>query len=271
MKLSQMEKQLSDSVRPVVLQTVQLLEPYKERGITPGLWRSLMLLLFGVVSPASKEAAEVARRFYDEERERVFPGIPRHDFFLPELEFERFLEDMDEVFELFRGGAAPDHAPHSAGLRAARTIENSARLTVIKAVSEDDPFFDDAVSFVESDDFVVEESSGGKPKKERSKDLGRRWARVATGAETCGWCLMLCSRGAVYASSKSAGELHQWHTGCDCKVVPVFDPDNWEGMERYAAAERMWIEASRNHSGRDAVRQMEKLASSGRFQEILNN
>ena len=59
----------------------------------------------------------------------------------------------------------------------------------------------------------------------RDKDKGARFARVPTGAETCTFCLMLASRGAVYRTRKTAGEFRRFHRGCDCKVVPSFDPD----------------------------------------------
>lgn len=40
----------------------------------------------------------------------------------------------------------------------------------------------------------------------RDKDKGARFARIPTGFETCTFCLMLASRGAVYHSRKMAGE-----------------------------------------------------------------
>ena len=52
-----------------------------------------------------------------------------------------------------------------------------------------------------------------------------RFARVPTGAETCTFCLMLASRGAVYHTRKTAGEFRHFHRGCDCKVVPGFDDE----------------------------------------------
>lgn len=64
------------------------------------------------------------------------------------------------------------------------------------------------------------------------------WARVPTGATTCFFCAMLCTRGAVYLSEESAGRAKdtefvgagefKFHNGDDCIVVPVFegrDPD----------------------------------------------
>lgn len=60
---------------------------------------------------------------------------------------------------------------------------------------------------------------------------GLRWARVPTGPETCGFCLMLASRGFVYGSERTAGALDHYHRGCDCAVVPGFD--GLTGVEGY--------------------------------------
>lgn len=61
----------------------------------------------------------------------------------------------------------------------------------------------------------------------RDKEKGVRFARVPTGFETCTFCLMLASRGAVYHTRKTAGEFKHFHRRCDCKIVPGFgdDPD----------------------------------------------
>lgn len=59
----------------------------------------------------------------------------------------------------------------------------------------------------------------------RDKDRGARFARVPTGFETCTFCIMLASRGAVYHTRKSAGEFRHFHRHCDCKVVPGFEDD----------------------------------------------
>lgn len=59
----------------------------------------------------------------------------------------------------------------------------------------------------------------------RDRDKGAMFARVPTGAETCAFCIMLASRGAVYHSRKTAGEWRHFHRGCDCKVVPSFEDD----------------------------------------------
>ena len=55
---------------------------------------------------------------------------------------------------------------------------------------------------------------------------GVGWARVPRGAKTCAWCLALASRGAVYASKKTASasktsDDHSYHAHCDCEVVRI--------------------------------------------------
>ena len=59
----------------------------------------------------------------------------------------------------------------------------------------------------------------------RDRGRGVRFARVPTGAETCTFCTMLASRGAVYATARNAGEQNHYHRGCDCKIVPSFGDD----------------------------------------------
>lgn len=99
----------------------------------------------------------------------------------------------------------------------------------------------------ESDDDVP--AGGGKV-----RPVG--WARVLQGKYSCGFCIMLASRGPVYSSAdaakyvaapvgeksreggflsrKARTELRKknpraFHEHCDCIVVPVFDPENWSG------------------------------------------
>lgn len=60
---------------------------------------------------------------------------------------------------------------------------------------------------------------------------GVRYARVPAGAETCGFCLMLASRGFVYHTRETAGEMNHYHRSCDCKVVAGFD--GLTGVEGY--------------------------------------
>ena len=54
-------------------------------------------------------------------------------------------------------------------------------------------------------------------------DYQVRYQRLPQGLETCDFCLMLASRGAVYLSKESAGgdDPDHFHRGCDCLVVPA--------------------------------------------------
>ena len=54
----------------------------------------------------------------------------------------------------------------------------------------------------------------------RRDPLKPRYARVPSGGETCSFCLMLASRGAVYNTPEAASHAHP---GCDCRIVPSFD------------------------------------------------
>lgn len=54
-------------------------------------------------------------------------------------------------------------------------------------------------------------------------DYQVRYQRIPQGLETCDFCLMLASRGAVYLSEESAGgdDPDHFHRGCDCLIVPA--------------------------------------------------
>ena len=55
---------------------------------------------------------------------------------------------------------------------------------------------------------------------------GVRYARVPTGPETCGFCILLASRGFVYGSRRKAGDDgNHYHPNCDCLVVAGFGED----------------------------------------------
>lgn len=89
-----------------------------------------------------------------------------------------------------------------------------------------------------------------------------KFARVPTGSETCAWCMMLASRGFVYANAKTAGELGQYHKNCDCQAVAEFsshpevegyDP---EGLyDIYQAARR----SAASSSEEDILAEMRRL------------
>lgn len=70
------------------------------------------------------------------------------------------------------------------------------------------------------------------------------WARVPSGAETCGFCFMLSTRGFDYESEFNAGGAgHKFHLHCDCIIVPGTKKTTIEGYdpdEMYAR----WVECA---------------------------
>ena len=99
---------------------------------------------------------------------------------------------------------------------------------------------------------------------------GVRYARVPTGAETCGWCLMLASRSFVYASEASAGgdRPDHYHNDCDCKIVPEFEATEVEGYDPDALYD-VYSEAYGDLDGRAGLRRMwEELPEENRARRI---
>lgn len=101
-------------------------------------------------------------------------------------------------------------------------------------------------------DYEIKRAAGDCTFYNGSRDRARPYyARVPSGSETCAFCLMLASRGFVYRSAKSAGELDHYHAHCDCRVVAGwgsdpqvggYDPsaiyDRWQGVMDAEAREK---------------------------------
>lgn len=69
-----------------------------------------------------------------------------------------------------------------------------------------------------------------------------RYARVLTGRESCAFCVMLASRGAVY-TERTATKTHggnAYHSHCDCIAVVVPDVKRWDGKEQADALYEEW-------------------------------
>lgn len=62
----------------------------------------------------------------------------------------------------------------------------------------------------------------------RRDPMKPKYARVPSGSETCGFCLMLSSFGFHYSDKSAASHAHD---NCDCRVVAQFDKSNVEGYD----------------------------------------
>ncbi|AAR89733.1 putative head assembly protein [Mycobacterium phage Jasper] len=215
---------------------------FAQPALTMFDWLRLLDLLFPEIQRRRTEASVLARRFYDSQRAQHHPDLPRNDRPLEGTTFEKFVENMDPARERMQQADTRGDALTHLTLRAVREVENAGRQQIIHAV-ENDP----------------------EPR------VLRGWARVATGRETCAWCLMLISRGPTYVRAETAGldldtehalelfenkdletyfadisgEIKQWHPGCDCKVIPVFRNEDWFGKEAADRALDLWGEATK--------------------------
>lgn len=199
-------------------------------------WLQLLGLIFPHVQQSRQQASTLARKFYDFQRATEHPQLPLNDRPLEGTTFEDFVKNMEPARKVMSQEDSPEHARATFGLRVVREVENAGRQQIIHAV-QNDP----------------------EPK------IIRGWARVATGRETCAWCLMLVSRGPVYMGATTAGLdlndtsaqrmiasgtdvsefMEEWHDGCDCIVVPVFKQEGWFGQEAADQALDLWNDASR--------------------------
>ncbi|UJD21110.1 capsid maturation protease [Mycobacterium phage SororFago] len=216
-------------------------------------WLGLLQFLFPEVQRRYSESAALGRRLYDAQRELHHPSLPRNERLLSEEQWKWFVQNMEPARKGMSQSNSPQIAVNRLAMTAVREVEMAGRRQIIGAVKSE-------------------------------PQVLQGWARVATGRETCAWCLMLISRGAdlnhkgnfAYSEAATAGvnlddetmldlwkeagqdleefresiedHLEEWHTGCDCIAVPVFDIQNWPGRDAALEANRLWIDASREAS-----------------------
>ncbi|OHT67773.1 hypothetical protein [Mycobacteroides chelonae] len=225
--------------------TAQFVLDFASMFVRPTLslteWVLLLNMMFPEIQRRREESASLAREFYDSQREQFHPDLPRNDRYLEGSQFEVFVKDMEPARKKMSQADSPEDALTMLTLKATRSVENAGRRQIINAVANDP-----------------------------EPSVLKGWARVATGRETCAWCLMLISRGPTYMSADTAGldiddtkavrlfqkgdlstyfedisdHMDEWHPGCDCKAVPVFDSENWFGKAAEDAALELWKDAS---------------------------
>jgi hypothetical protein len=223
---------------------------FRRPGMSNAEWVQLLRLAYPQLVNLRRQSAEVSRQFYDRERQVYHPELPRFERPLERTDFRAFLKSMEPVRQKMIQPETPEPVVAEFTLRFTRSVEMAGRRQMI--------------DMVESDEAVAEKLAE-RPAR-ALVDVNRpvqRWARVATGRETCAWCLMLVSRGAVYRSARSGGSkfddessvrayvedseisqyMNEWHTGCDCKVIPVFDLADWPGQDAQKRALDLWVEA----------------------------
>jgi hypothetical protein len=218
---------------------LQLLFPYRGIPLTQTSWRFIVRGMFPIVDTARRESAVLMREFYDSQRLEHL-GNDDYNIDIPSYDIAWLEESLQPVFREARVIELDDGKVVETALRVAKEVENGGRRTALNAV------------------------------RGETRRVG--FARVATGRETCAFCLMLVSRGPVYKSELKAGAKHEgaaeiletknnvsdeelddlmtrWHPGCDCKVVPVFDENNWVGYDDWKRMEQIWIDYTKGFYG----------------------
>ncbi|PWH05201.1 hypothetical protein DEO23_14060 [Brachybacterium endophyticum] len=172
--------------------------------------------------------------------------------------------------------SSPDEAVQIIAPMLGQHVEDAARQTVVRSVEDGrEPETDQDRSHWSRDALSPDQF---KSLEDRQADLYRKlqgldgvdrslresravsWARMLTGAENCGFCVTLASRGPVYESASAAGRVkasnlydtttagyvNTYHPNCDCLVVPIYTFTAWPGREDWRKLERFYKDAVEN-------------------------
>lgn len=205
----------NEVMRPTVGASLAVLRTLPGGPVDPSVWARLVALLYPPVLAGRRESVTLARRYYASLNPAGTAPRAPEDVYAPAMlakTLKRYALAEDEDLEL---------APRGDVLGAAavgRHIDQAGREYVAKAASAD----------------------------------GVRYGRYDPMGETCGFCRLLISRGAVYLSEQTGA--FQSHPMCTCVAVPVFDPLDWPGKDQADAAEALYIETTAGLSGKAAIR-----------------
>lgn len=239
MQLSQYARTQRSITAAAVQLILNLLLPFRGTPLTQTSWRFIVRGMFPIIDNARRESALLMRQYYDSQRQEHV-GNDDYNIDLPSYDIAWLEESLQPIFREARVIELDDAKVVETSLRVAKEVEGGGRRLALNAV------------------------------KGETRRVG--FARVATGRETCAFCLMLVSRGPVFKSELKAGAKHEgaaeiletrndfsdeeldelmtrWHPGCDCKVVPVFDQNNWQGYDDWKRMEKIWEDYTKGFSG----------------------
>lgn len=185
----------------------------------------------------------------------ILRGASRHlaaEPFIPEPEPYR----AGSVVKAFRESTGKSDA-YLVGILA-RHVRMAARRQVIRAVPEPripnfmpaEATFPPGVRPVSPEPYEsVEDFNKAVAGDDSARVYPIGWARVLTGASSCGFCVMLASRGPVYSSASHAGKSDgrdKFHSHCDCMVVPVYQRRDWPGRREYEELKAFYSDTIRD-------------------------
>lgn len=135
-------------------------------------------------------------------------------------------EFYDEAREI--AGAAGDYAAEALSGRVPERTDGAVR-GMVAGMDDGAAWGAFAQKVLDRVDYEIKRASNSCAIQNAERDPAHpRWARVPTGAETCGFCIMLASRGYDYLKRESADHAHP---NCDCRVVPQFGAGAIEGYD----------------------------------------
>jgi hypothetical protein len=196
-----------------------------------GSWRTLKVALKAIVRDRRSQSARLTGPYYQRIRAEagvrgeIEPAQPR------ELVERRLDEALDGAgLFVYRQAVRLGVPPAEARDRAGVTLTGTATRLVLE---------------------------GGRDVMERTvlaDEDALGWARVSDG-DPCSWCAMLCSRGAVYKSAITAGDVRyggeKYHDHDGCQAIPIFDPQS-PILDRADELYEQWREVTAGHSGAEA-------------------
>lgn len=150
-----------------------------------------------------------------------------------------FYDDVRQAQAGSRLGAVADPAYSS------EAVEGAVR-AMVGIVDKGAPWEQFVREVLGRADYEVKRAAGECVKANTLRDpLRPKWARVPSGAETCEFCLMLASRGFVYASAETAGGKGHYHPNCDCRIIQGYDGMDVEGYDPDALY-RQWRKSEKS-------------------------
>lgn len=228
--------------------------------------REITEALLPVVLEHRLRAYELAGRYLRDEARRQTPAVLEDDdIYVPDESYYSETSLRTVLRETLRGKL--NEVVQNTTARLSQHVESAARQTVTRAVEDGwEPEDEDDQAHAELTRKTEQPAGVQKPGGiGTGKRRPKAWARVLTGAENCGFCVMLASRGPVYKTAKRAGalttapnmdggitpNLNRYHPKCDCAVVPVYDFRKWPGQEQRRAAEAFYEKHVLNATWKD--------------------
>ncbi|WP_167768993.1 hypothetical protein [Nocardia sp. CS682] len=160
--------------------------------------------------------------------------------------------------ELFNAGASPADNPARLQLVRDEPADKRADDTADEyEADEDQDDYED-----EARDNEAEDDDEDQADEDEDEDGAQGWARMLTGRDNCAFCVVLASRGAVYSSREAAIEGatgEEYHTGCDCIAVAVFDRDTWPGWKDARRLDALYREATKTHRNTNGINAVRRL------------